>query len=63
MKGLDGREHGQDLLFVGEIALVWDEGPQIAGTLAFSCQFLGKRKEENSHQPPLLVEQLIQPFA
>lgn len=45
MKGLDGGEHGQDLLFVGEIALVRDEGPRVAGTLAFSCQFLGKRKE------------------
>lgn len=45
MKGLDGGEHGQDLLFVGEVALVRDEGPWIAGTLAFSRQFLGERKE------------------
>ena len=38
--GLYGREHGQDLLLVGQIALVGNECAAVTGALAFCSQLL-----------------------
>lgn len=40
VKRFDGREHGQDLLFVGQVTFVRDECAAEARALTFGCQFL-----------------------
>lgn len=40
MEGLDGREHGENLLFYRQVTLVWKEGARVTSTLALCCQFL-----------------------
>lgn len=40
LHGLDGGEHGQDLLLVGQITLVRDQRAAVPGALTFRRQFL-----------------------
>lgn len=44
VEGLDGWEHGEDLLFNWEVTLVWNEGAWESGALALRCQFLEQQK-------------------
>lgn len=38
--GFNGREHGQDLLFIGEVTFEGNQGTTIPCTLTLCCQFL-----------------------
>lgn len=40
IKGLDSREHGQDLLLVAQVTLIRDQTATVTGTLAFRRQLL-----------------------
>lgn len=44
-QGLNGGEHGEDLLLVAEVTFVRDQGATVARTLTLSCQLLQRETE------------------
>lgn len=48
VQGLDGREHGEDLLLIGQVALVRDQGARVSGALALGCKLLEHSRGKNS---------------
>lgn len=53
---LDGREHGQDLLLVGQVALVRNQCAAVACALTFCCQLL-KNTMSDPVRPHEFVEE------